>query len=251
MSSTAPHTDRPADGAWHRFWFEPASLVRLGIWRALVCGLALHDVLLMRVLLRHDAALFADGQGARSWNPIYLFDLLGIRPLSPFGVEVLWTAQVRDEDGILANGLTQASQVEVRGYLDGEGQAYATRVRERGNPDPADVRLVGPLETIADPLLQIQGLTIDTSGALFEDEIGTPMTAMEFYAVVQVGEEVGVSAASYDAASSTLSGGLVSWSGVVAMPPVRAVAGGGAGLIRAGTASSYALGDVIFEDGFE
>jgi hypothetical protein len=170
--------------------------------------------------------------------------------IRPFGVEVLWTAQVRDEDGILANGLTHASQVEVRGYIDGEGQAYATRVRERGNPDPADVRLVGPVEVIADPLLQIQGLTVDTSGAIFEDEIGTPMTPVEFFAVVQVEEEVGVSAASYDSASSTLSGGIVSWSGVVGPIAAGRVAGA-ASLIRAGTASDYALPDAIHGDGFE
>ncbi len=94
MSSADHPVARPVGDAWHRFWFAPASLVRLGIWRALVCSLALHDVMLMRGILRHDAAQFAGAQGARSWNPIYLFDLLGIQPLSPFGVEVLLVVAV-------------------------------------------------------------------------------------------------------------------------------------------------------------
>jgi hypothetical protein len=56
--------------------------------------------------------------------------------LRPLGVVVHYSAQVRDEDGILANGLNSTSQVEVRGWIDRAGVAFATRVRERGDPTP-------------------------------------------------------------------------------------------------------------------
>jgi Domain of unknown function (DUF5666) len=180
----------------------------------------------------------------------------GVTPgisLRPFSIPVLWTAQVRDEDGILANGLTQATQVEVRGYLDSSGQAYATRVRERGNPDANDVRLRGPVEAIANPFITIQGLSIDTTGDTFADEYGVTMTAPEFFAAVQIDHEVDVSGAAYNATTSTLSGGAIVHIGAepVILPPGRAARGAAINTITAGTAGGYAFIEPMFRDGFE
>src|SRR5690606_40438750 len=81
-------------GGWNRFWFAPASLVRLGAWRALVCALALHDVLLYRGLVLHDAARVSSGELGRSWNPIYLFDLLGLGPIGIAAAQLALVATV-------------------------------------------------------------------------------------------------------------------------------------------------------------
>ncbi len=173
--------------------------------------------------------------------------------LRPYSIPVLWSAQVRDEDGILQNGLGQSRQVEVRGYLDGLGQAYATRIRDRGNPDPNDVRLRGPVQAIADPFVTIQGLSVDTTGDTFVDEYGKAMTAVEFFAAVQLNHEVDVSGAVYTAATSTLSGGAIVWIGAepFVVKRSRDPSGIPASTITAGTASGYALIEPMFRDGFE
>lgn len=66
---------------WDRFWFAPIPLTRLGIWRVLVCAVALYDLLLYSGTVLKDAAAVAGGSELRSWNPIYLFDVLRLEPI--------------------------------------------------------------------------------------------------------------------------------------------------------------------------
>jgi hypothetical protein len=185
--------------------------------------------------------------------PLTPADVIAGISLSPFSIPVLWSAQVRDEDGILANGLAQSAQVEVRGYLDSSGQAYATRVRERGSPDINDVRLRGPVQAIADPFVTIQGLSINTTGDTFEDEYGTPMTAAAFFAAVQIDHEVDVSGAVYNPSTATFTGGAVVHIGAepLALTAANAMNGTPINVITAGTAGDYAFIEPMFRDGFE
>lgn len=176
-------------------------------------------------------------------------DVTSGESLRALGVLVRNTAQVRDEDLILANGLTQARQVEVRGYLDRVGRAYATRVRERGAPDAADVGLRGPVQTISAPRLSIQGLTVDTTGAIFRNELGQPLLASEFFGLLALDHLVDVSAAVYNAGTSTLTGGVITYIG--AEPAQIPLLRDGSPPVNAGTASGYSLTTPLFRDGFD
>ena len=186
---------------------------------------------------------------ARFEAPLQPSDVQAGAWLRPFGVQVRASAQVRDEDGVLANGLAQSRQVEVRGYVDRLGHAYATRVRDRGGADPADVRLRGPVAQFSAPDVYILGLKVDTTGATFADELGAPMTAAAFFAALQIGHEVDVSGASWSPASATLSGGLVTFIGAEPVPPPPAQRAAAA--VSAGTASGYSLVSPLFVDGFD
>ncbi|HET7845269.1 MAG TPA: DUF5666 domain-containing protein [Xanthomonadales bacterium] len=170
--------------------------------------------------------------------------------LRPFGVEVRRSAQVRDEDGVLANGLAQPRQVEVRGWLDTAGRAWATRVRTRGAPDAGDVVLRGPAQGIADPQLVVQGLTVDTSGATFFDHDEQPMTRTEFFAALAPDDEVDVSGAAWNAATGTLAGGAVTLVGTEPVPPPPGAPVAEAAIVG-GTASGYALPEAIFANGYD
>ncbi len=181
--------------------------------------------------------------------PMLPADVTSGESLRALGVLVRNTAQVRDEDLILANGLTQARQVEVRGYLDRVGRAYATRVRERGAPDAADVGLRGPVQTISAPRLSIQGLTVDTTGAIFRNELGQPLLASEFFGLLALDHLVDVSAAVYNAGTSTLTGGVITYIG--AEPAQIPLLRDGSPPVNAGTASGYSLTTPLFRDGFD
>jgi hypothetical protein len=167
--------------------------------------------------------------------------------LAPFGVSVWHSSQVRDDDGILATGLAQPRQVRVRGWIDRLGERYATRVRDRGAPDPADVALRGPVASIAAPLLTIQSLTIDTTGAAFLDRDKLPLTAEQFFEQVRVNHMVDLSAATWDASATALTGGSVILLGYEHTEPLPGIPGS----IVAGTAYGYGRGDPIFGNGFD
>lgn len=167
--------------------------------------------------------------------------------LRPFGVEVFHSAQLRDDDGILAGGLASPRQVRVRGWLDRAGLAWALRVRDRGAPDPLDARLRGPVQAIAAPALVIQGLAVDTAGAAFFDADKNPIDAATFFADVRLNHMVDIGAASWDASAATLRGGNVTLLGYEHTEPLPGTPGG----FLAGTAYSYGLADTVFADGFE
>lgn len=158
--------------------------------------------------------------------------------------------QLRDEDGIIANGLTAATQVEVRGWIDSDGQIFANRVRERGDPEPAQLTLRGPVSNIQQPLFDILALTVDTSASAFADELGNPITEQQFFDLLEIDAIAEIDAAQLDAGGTTLSGGTVTLIDVVVPQRVDAIHGDFATLIF-GTVTEGTGVRVLFSDRFE
>ncbi|GJM08656.1 MAG: hypothetical protein DHS20C11_09320 [Lysobacteraceae bacterium] len=119
------------------------------------------------------------------------------------------TAQTRDEDGIGAGGLAEEIQVEVRGFMDLDGNLYATRVRERGDADLTETEARGPASNIADPNFEILGIAIDSSFSAFQDAFGMPITAEEFFALIVEGTPVSIEDATYDPVNNSMVGGVI------------------------------------------
>src|SRR5262245_8825969 len=70
--------------AWRRFdaWFHaPVPSQRLGAFRAIVCGVALYDVLAWAGVVLVDAANVSAGTQERPWAPLYFFQVLGVQPI--------------------------------------------------------------------------------------------------------------------------------------------------------------------------
>ena len=153
------------------------------------------------------------------------------------------SAQLRDEDDIFVGGISQPRQIELRGYLDHLGNRYATRARLRGAPDPGDSRAGGPVEWVTRPELGVLGLTLDTTGALFEDPAEQPITEDEFFLDAIPGALVEQNG-SWDAATHTITGGVALL--VARVEPARP-AGQGHSLIVGTLRGS----DSVFADGFD
>jgi hypothetical protein len=75
---TAAETRAP--GAWERFWFGEASLVRLGAFRIVMALTALYAVYQHRDALLVQVARGTPEYVQRAWNPIYAFQVLGFGP---------------------------------------------------------------------------------------------------------------------------------------------------------------------------
>lgn len=167
--------------------------------------------------------------------------------LRPFGVAVNYSAQVRDDDGILADGLTAPRQVQVRGWLDRDGVAFASRVRERGAPDATDVALRGPVAAVDRPRFTVQGLVVDTAAATFSDAEGAAMTADQFFAALRINHVIDLGAASWSASTRTFSAGAITLLGFEHTQPIP----GNPDAFVSGTARSYGVPDLLFAASFE
>lgn len=171
------------------------------------------------------------------------------------GITARLTAQTRDEDGIGAGGLGGSAQLELRGFRDRNGQVYVQRLRERGDADPNDVRLRGPVDAIEPPRFDILGVTVDTGSSTLRDSAGNPLSATGFFARIGIGTQVQIEDAS-------LSGGRLGNGRIEIEEPDDSGAGarrrgqprngvsvGGVGI---GTVTGFTFGvGGIFSDGFE
>jgi hypothetical protein len=152
-------------------------------------------------------------------------------------------AQLRDEDLIYANGINQARQVEVRGYLDRQGNRWATRARLRGGPNAANSRVAGPVDSVNRPLLSVLGLTLDTSAATaFEDPAGNPIDADTFF-LGALPRAIVEQSGAWDG-SGTLTGGVLALLVAVDPPPVQ-------GPQRSLIVGTFRGGDRVFANGFD
>ncbi len=135
-------------------------------------------------------------------------DIVPGQSITLLGLTFRATPQTRDDEGILANGLTADRQVEVRGFVDDDGQLFALRVRDRGSPDVQSSDLRGVVTAVNAPLVEIQGVPLDTTGSelIVNDET---VTAAVFFSMVRPGAQVEVDDATFDAVSGQLSGGTV------------------------------------------
>ena len=183
-------------------------------------------------------------------EPVLPTDVIVGESIQLFGRTILTTPQLRDEDGIMGSGLGEELQVEVRGYADREGNLYATRVRERGNPDASDVSAEGQVNAINDPFFEVNGVTVDTTNSLFLGIDGLPINSVEFFASITIGTELGVEGADLNEVTHVISGGIIQIDEPDAVngQGKTSKAGAGEGL---GIGTITSLGDVIFASSFE
>jgi hypothetical protein len=200
-----------------------------------------------RTMTAHEVR-FVQAQ-VRFEAPVEPADVIPGESMLIMASSVGFTAQTRDEDGIVP-GLSTPTQVEVRGLIDRDGQIFATRVRERGQPDFSDTRLRGPVAAINAPQLMILDISVDTSAAQFRDHAHNVISSAEFFARVFPGTLVSVENAVYDPIGASLVAGLVELEENTLPASPKASAGlPGRGISR-GTVTRFGS-DAIFAGGFD
>lgn len=182
--------------------------------------------------------------------PVASADVLPGVSITILGNTVLDNLHDRDQDGIMAGGLSGPTQVEVRASMDLLGGLFATRVRSRGGPSDKDYTLQAPAATITRPTLTALGLIIDTSTSTFQDEHQVAITADQFFAAMSVGTLFEIEKAHFDSVSHTLYGGTVGLSDDGAAGALKAPTVGAASAKVGGTVTTIAL-DLVFKNGFD
>jgi len=145
--------------------------------------------------------------------PVAPDDILEGEFLEIMRIRVHVTSLTEDEDEIVSVGIGTEAQIEVRGFADGNGKVFATRIRIRGEgiPDFNDVRLRGSVSNIpGQPVFEILGVSVDTTdtmGITLFDVNGFIVSQDEFFNQLAVGSEVDVENGMYTELNNTISDG--------------------------------------------
>ncbi|MEM7311180.1 MAG: hypothetical protein AAF682_31220 [Planctomycetota bacterium] len=75
---------------WDRYWFGEVSLVRLAVFRIVMLAAALYAVWVFRTGVFQHADGLETSFLARSWNPIYVLEALGVPPPGPTAARVVF-----------------------------------------------------------------------------------------------------------------------------------------------------------------
>ncbi|WP_154223702.1 DUF5666 domain-containing protein [Marinicella rhabdoformis] len=182
-------------------------------------------------------------------EPVLPADVVAGESISLFGKTIFATPQLRDEDGIMSLGLGTETQVEVRGYADSDGNLYATRVRERGDPDVTDANADGAITAINAPEIELFGIKVDTSVSVFFDINGMPISSSSFFAQVAVGTEIEVEDAFINEVNNIISGGVIRIDEDDDFSRFNIIKAGSQKALGVGTITGSV--DVIYSNGFE
>ena len=139
--------------------------------------------------------------------PIMPADITIGESITFFGKQIFITPQTRDDD-IISSGLSSERQIEVRGFMDSAGNLFARRVKDKGTPDSQDIELRGDITAINQPTVELNGISIDASTSLFEiDDDYVDINV--FFSMIQVGMQMEIEEAVYDASTQIISGGTI------------------------------------------
>ena len=164
------------------------------------------------------------------------------------GMTFLLTEQTQDPDNLLSNGLAETTQLQLKGYDQGNGELYVTRIYQRGQVDYQAIEVSGLVTAINAPMFHLFGLGFDTSGADFYDMSGQALTQQAFFAQLVLGAELTVTDASLDVQTGLISGGRID---VIELEPAES-RGNGSGVIHVlGVGTLSSVSDPIFTAGFE
>ncbi len=164
------------------------------------------------------------------------------------GMTFLLTEQTQDPDNLLTNGLLETSQLQLKGYDQGNGELYVTRIHQRGQVDYQAIEANGLVTQINAPVIHLFGVNLDTSGAEFYDMNGQPINQQAFFAQLIMGTELSVTDASLDRQTGLISGGRIDVLELDTAEP-RVNDSGAFTVLGVGTLSG--VSDPIFTTGFE
>lgn len=182
--------------------------------------------------------------------PLAPTDVIPGESLVMFGSTVRFAPQTRDDDGIVAHGLSQPREVEVVGFVDGTGSLFASRVRDRGNAGGARLVFGGPVTRVEAPTLNVLGQTIDTGGAQFRDEADQVITAEQFFAQVRTGSIIKATDCTYDAVTQRITAQEIELDDDAGLGAVSEGWHAAADGVSRGTLSALDA-DTIFASGFQ
>lgn len=141
--------------------------------------------------------------------PVDPEDLSNDGQLQILGFDVRITDQTRDDDGIGDIGLLSRAQVTVIGFIDAQRVIFADRIRIAGAPSLDRTTVHGPVDSVAQPVINVLEVAIDASDSTFIDPSGSPLTEAAFFEQVGTGALIQVEGGTLNENDRVVTGGVV------------------------------------------
>lgn len=113
------------------------------------------------------------------------------------------------DNAILNNGLSSAKQVEIDGFIDSDGNAYISKVLNKGRANDQRIAMRGSIENLNKPIFSLLNFQIDTSSSLLINTGSGVIDVDTFFAMVAKGSQVEIRNASYDSVLNKVTGGEI------------------------------------------
>jgi hypothetical protein len=126
------------------------------------------------------------------------------------GISIAVPPQVLDPEGIISNGFNEAMQLQFKGYDYGDGDLYLTRIFQRGQVDYDHVSLSGEVSVVNEPMVEVFGVSINTTDAQLFGADDQPLTAVEFFQLISIGAEIQIENATLNDLNEIIFGGEIS-----------------------------------------
>ncbi len=110
---------------------------------------------------------------------------------------------------VLNNGLSSAKQVEIDGFIDSDGNAYISKVLNKGRANDQRIAMRGSIENVNKPIFSLLNFQIDTSNSLLINTGSGVLDVDAFFALIAEGSQVEIRNAAYDSMLNQITGGEI------------------------------------------
>lgn len=171
------------------------------------------------------------------------------------GVTFKKTPQTKQSD-ILSNGIVTPIQIQIQGYIDSKGNAFISKVLDKGMVDINNVSIRGDISSHSNPMFTILNFQIDSSNSLIINQGSGIIDVATFFGLIDIGSQVELKNASYNISTELLENGTItikkasSNKSSLNIPSTKEIIGSGiiGGFV---TATITATPDQLFVSGFE
>ena len=125
------------------------------------------------------------------------------------GVEYKITPQTKDSSNILSNGIMSAIQIGISGFTDSNGNAYISKIINKGIVDYNNITLRGEITNLNNPTFELLNFTINANNALIINLGNGVIDTTTFFNLVHSGSQVEIKNGEYDANLNQVNNALI------------------------------------------
>jgi hypothetical protein len=141
--------------------------------------------------------------------PLVPQDVVINKSISLHGMIFKKTPQSKDNSQILANGINTAIQVQVNGYVDSNGNAYISKLVNKGSVDLNRISIRGQVSAINKPFFTLLSFDFDSANSLIKGPGLGVIDSATFFNLLEVGSQLEIKNAHYNAVTDQLSDGII------------------------------------------
>lgn len=201
--------------------------------------------------IQADVVRFLDTRIAITF-PVEAEDIVIGESITIHGLTFVKTPQTKASN-ILDNGITSAMQIEIQGFVDSDGNAYISKVLNRGDANLNKISLRGNISSVNNPIFSLLNFQVDVSNSSIINLGEGAIDVNTFFGLIHDGSQVEIINATYDMDSAIITDGMVKIKAISAQKRAeqsKEIIGSGiiSGFV---TATITATADIFFNSSFE